>query len=172
MASIIQNYKNREQECLYRHRLIRNFVSLNHLIHRKQSTLFPLLQSILDRCPQSPRSEMQKSQLRSVQEENIADLISRGRWTVIYTSEDPISSSILITHFSLTMKPIENRNPRFKASFVVIGHHDSARQFLVHNTKNFPQHSTKRMIKVANILGFRVRRHDVSKACVQCKEQI
>jgi hypothetical protein len=72
----------------------------------------------------------------------------------------------------MTIKEANSDKEVVKARYVVQGHRDRDKAFLVHNYTNTRQASTKIIMCIAAVVGFRVWTHDVTQACTQSSENL
>ena len=72
----------------------------------------------------------------------------------------------------LAIKNFGLKDEQPKASFVVQGHPDKEKDFLVHNTTSLRQRSIRIIVSVAVVKGYRVFSHDVKQAYLQSDEEL
>ena len=105
-------------------------------------------------APNDPRSNME--QFAVAKKKELEGLEAHKTWTVIPLGSLSKDANLLGSRFQLTVKNTESKTPTFKARLVVLGHHDGAKLYIVHNSTNLRKHSIKRIIALAAILCFRL----------------
>ena len=70
----------------------------------------------------------------------------------------------------LTIKGFGTDEENPKAPFVVQGHMDKDKEFIMHNTPNLRQRSVRVIVSFAAVMGHRILSHDVKKAYVKSDE--
>ena len=115
--------------------------------------------------PMDPRSD--KPEFIEAKKREVKGLIDRGKWKVVLKEEVPKYSNILNGRFVLTIKNANTDHEIYKARYVVQGHRDKDKDFIVHESKTLRQSSKKLILALAAIFGFRVWTHDVKQAYLQ-----
>jgi Reverse transcriptase (RNA-dependent DNA polymerase) len=72
----------------------------------------------------------------------------------------------------MTIKEANTDKEVVKARYIVQGHRDRDKEFLVHNSTNMRQAATTIIMCIAAIFGFRVLTHDVTQAYTQPSENL
>ena len=97
----------------------------------------------------------------------IAGLISRNTWKIVCETDLPRDANVLGGRFILTLKEAGTEKEFYKARYVVQGHRDKEKAFLVHNSTTLQQQSTKLILSLAAVFGFRIWNQDVTQAYTQ-----
>ena len=97
----------------------------------------------------------------------IQGLVEKGTWKVILKSEMSPNPNILGGRFVLAIKDAGTDKEKWKARFVVQGHRDKYKTSLVHDSPTARQHSTRIIVGLAAIFGFRLFSTDVTQAYLQ-----
>ena len=103
----------------------------------------------------------------SAKRKEIGGLLSRKTWKVVCERDVPTDANIMGGRFVLTLKDVGTDKPFFKARYVVQGHRDKDKDYLVHDSTTLHQHSTKLILSLAAIFGFRIWNQDVTQAYTQ-----
>ena len=98
--------------------------------------------------------------------------MDKGTWKVVLKEEIPGNSNVLNGRFVLVIKNKGTNEEIYKARFVVQGHRDREKHFLVHDSPNLRQSSTRLLVAIAAIFGFRRWIHDVRQAYLQPSEKL
>jgi len=102
----------------------------------------------------------------------IEGLLKRKTWKIVCREEVPDNANILRGRFILAIKDEGTDREIWKARFVVQGHRDKLKKLLVHDISVARQHSTKILIGIAAIFGFRLFSTDVTQAYLQSAENL
>ena len=99
-------------------------------------------------------------------------MIEKGTSKIVCKSEAPKNANILGGRFFLAIKDEGTNEEVWKAQFVVQGYRDKLKTSLVHDTATPRQHSTRVLIGLAAICGFRLFSTDVTQAYLQSTENL
>jgi Reverse transcriptase (RNA-dependent DNA polymerase) len=91
---------------------------------------------------------------------------------VTVSSELPTGANVLNGRFVVTIKDVGTEKEIYKARYVVQGHRDKEKTSMVHHNTTARQQSTRLLIGLAAIFGFRVCTHDVQQAYLQSAENL
>ena len=97
-------------------------------------------------------------------QKEIEGLLKRGTFKIVVREEIPRNLNILDGRFILVIKNPNTREEIYKARFVVQGHRDRDKAFLVHASPNLRQESVRPLFAIASIMGFSVWNQDTSQA--------
>ena len=102
----------------------------------------------------------------------IEGLIKRKTWKIVCRSEVPDDANILGGRFVLAIKDEGTNREIWKARFIVQGHLDGLKNWLVHNISVIRQHAIKMLVGIAAIFGFQLFSTDVTQAYLQSAEKL
>jgi Reverse transcriptase (RNA-dependent DNA polymerase) len=115
--------------------------------------------------PTDPRQDNQK--FIEAKEKEIAGLVERGTWKAVLKSEIPPDANILRGRFVLTIKVAGTDKELFKARYVARGFNDIGKARPIHDSPVSKAESTRMILSLAAIFGFRVSSADVTQAYIQ-----
>ena len=102
----------------------------------------------------------------------VKGLLKRKTWRVIPKTQLPTGANVLSGRFVLTLKNVGSDTQRAKARFVAQGHRDKEKRVMVDNFTSLRQSSTRLIISIAAVKGFRIFAHDVNQAYLQSEEEL
>jgi Reverse transcriptase (RNA-dependent DNA polymerase) len=108
----------------------------------------------------------------SYEEREVEGIVDKSTWAVTLSSEVPTSAYILNGRFVVTIKDVGTEKEIYKARYVVKGHRDKEKTSMVHHNTTARQQSTRLLVGLAAIFGFRVCTHDVQQAHLQSAENL
>ena len=117
-----------------------------------------------------PRS--QSEMFRTAKEREICGLLSRKPFQAVHINTVPREANVLGGRFVLTLKGSETSEEKPKARYVVQGHKDAEKAFVVHNLPTVQQRSIRVLVSLAAVKGFMIFSDDVSQAYLQSDEQL
>jgi Reverse transcriptase (RNA-dependent DNA polymerase) len=103
---------------------------------------------------------------------DIEGIVDNGTWAVTVSSEVPTGANVLNGRFVVTIKDVDTEREIYKARYVVQCHRDKEKTSMVHHNTTARQQSTRLLIGLAAIFGFRVCTHDVQQAYFQSAENL
>ena len=118
--------------------------------------------------PGDPRSNDER--FRAARKKELKGFIEKGTWKLVCKSEVPRNTNILGGRFVLAIKDEGTKDEVWKALFVVQRYRDKLKTSLVQDTATPRQHSTRILIGLAAICGFRLFSTDVTQAYLQSTE--
>ena len=120
--------------------------------------------------PNDPRSS--SSRMTDAKRAEIKGLLERGTFKVILREEIPPNGNVLPGRFVLSLKSTEDGEERFMARYVVGGHRDRHKSFMVHTSQTLQLASIRLMLAFASIFDFDVWISDVRQAYLQSEEPL
>lgn len=106
--------------------------------------------------------EMKRAKLKEIQ-----NLIKRKTFKAILKEEIPADGNVLTGRFVLTIKSTVDGKIVFKARYVIGGHRDKFKHFIVHSLATIQPNSVRLLLTVSRIFGFDVWTGDVKQAYLQ-----
>ena len=104
------------------------------------------------------------SKFCTAKEEEVNGLQKRETWQVIPKASLPHKANVLSGRFVLTLKNLGSADEKPKARYVSQGNCDREKAHMVHNITTLRQISTRIIVSVSVIKGFRLFSHDVRQA--------
>ena len=120
--------------------------------------------------PGDPRSK--DPRFAAAKEKEIRGLIERGTWKLVAKDEVPNNANIMGGRFVLAIKDEGTQKEVWKARFIVQGYRDKLKTSLVHDSASSRQFSTRLLVGLAAIFGFRLFSTDVTRAYLQSAEEL
>ncbi len=118
--------------------------------------------------PGDPRYENFEEAIKK----EIDGLIKNGTWKVVCYDETPKDACVLSGRFVLAIKDEGTDKEIYKARFVVRGHRDKLKKYLVHDISVIKQQGIKMLIGIASIFGLRLFSSDVIQSYIQSLENL
>ena len=109
-------------------------------------------------------TEAKKTELRN--------LLKRGAFKVIVKEDVPLDVNVLPGRFELALKSTEDGEIKHKARYVIGGHRDKHKDFMVHSTTILQPQSIRLLLALASMFGFDVWTADVPQAHLQSAEPL
>jgi hypothetical protein len=120
--------------------------------------------------PSDPRGLSEK--FIAAKKFEIKGLIDKGTWRIVKKQDIPKDANNLHGRFVLTIKNIGTESETYKARYVVQGHRDKEKGYLVHNSTTVRQNSVRLILSTAATFGFCIWSQDVRQAYLQSSENL
>ena len=117
-----------------------------------------------------PRAD--SPEMRAAIYREVTDLLRRGTFKVILKEELPDGANALTARFVLAIKSNADGQIKYKARYVIGGHRDRLKQFLVHGAQTLQASSARLLLAIAAIFEFDVWTSDVKLAYLQSTEPL
>ena len=112
-----------------------------------------------------PRSY--SKQMTEAKRQEISNLLKRGTFKVILKEDVPKDANVLPGRFVLSIKSTEDGETKFKARYVIGGHRDKFKHFMVHSSQTMQPSSVWLLLALASMFRFKVWTADVRQAYLQ-----
>ena len=120
-----------------------------------------------------PNDKRRNSEIfNEAKEKELKGLIARDTWEKVKLSQLPSDANVLNGRFVLSIKNVGSKDELYKARFVVQGHKDSEKMYLIHNASTLKQSSTRLIASIASTFSFRIFSHDISQAYLQSMDKL
>lgn len=106
-------------------------------------------------------------EMRDAKQQEIRNLFRRGTFQIVLKEEVPDDANILPGRFVMTIKSTVDGSIKHKARFVVGGHRDKLKQFMVHSSQTLQPQSIRLLLALATAFGFDIWTSDVTQAYLQ-----
>lgn len=117
---------------------------------------------IQSKDPRSHTPEMQETE-----QDEIINLIKRGTFKVILKKEVPPDANILPGRFVLALKSTVVGTVKHKARFLIGGHRDKLKFYMVHSSQTLQPASIRLLLALETFFGFEIWTADVTQAYLQ-----
>ena len=145
-------------------------VSVANALRKAQDCTQPMNTTFLTEVihPSDPRAG--NAEMEEAISLEISDLTQRGAFRVIDKNGLPPNANILPARFVLAIKTSADGRIRYKARYVIGGHRDKLKQYIVHDSQTVHASSIRILVAIAAIFGFIVWSSDVKLAYLQSRE--
>ena len=117
--------------------------------------------------PRASSSEMRKAILSEVR-----DLLKRETFKVVLKEELPDGANTLTARFVLGIKSNADGQIKYKARYVIGGHRDKLKHYMVHGAQTVQPSSIRLLLALASSMNFEVWSSDVKLAYLQSTEPL
>ena len=117
-----------------------------------------------------PRAHTEK--MEQAKRAEVQELLKRGTFKVILRSELPNGANAITARFVLAIKSNADEKVKYKARYVMGGHRDKMKNFLVHGAQTFQPSSARLLLALSSIHGFDVWSTDVKLAYLRSSEPL
>lgn len=121
-------------------------------------------------APRDPRAD--SPGMTQAKKNEIRGLLERGTFRVILREEVPRDANVLPGRFVLAIKSTEDGQVKFKARYVIGGHRDRMKAYMVHNATTLQPQSIRLLLALAAIHDFDIWTADVRQAYLQSDEML
>jgi Reverse transcriptase (RNA-dependent DNA polymerase) len=149
------------------HYFTKKFRSEHHIEEKVPLFAIHISETIKKNDPRYNSPGVQEAMRREIE-----GIVDKGTWAVTVSSEVPTGANILNGRFVFIIKDVGTEKEIYKARYVVQGHRDKEKTSMVHHNTTATQQSTRLLIGLAAIFGFRVCTHDVQQAYLQSAENL
>lgn len=120
--------------------------------------------------PKDPRAT--SSEMLAARQAEIKNLLKRGTFKVVLTEDVPKDANVLPGRFVLAIKSTIDNKTKYKARYVIGGHRDKLKDFMVHSAQVLQPASIRLLLAIAQIKHFQVWSSDVKHAYIQSDSDI
>ena len=120
--------------------------------------------------PAEARTNSRK--MSEAKREEISNLLKRGTFRVVLHEDIPKDANVLPGRFVLSIKSTIDGQTKFKARYVIGGHRDKLKHFMVYSSQTLQPSSVRLLLSLASLYGFDVWTADVRQAYLQSSEAL
>ena len=99
-------------------------------------------------------------------------LLEKGTYKIVPRSSIPPGAVFLGSRFVLAIKEPESDNPRRKARFVILGHHDPDKGRIVNEAPTVTRASIRLILALSRMFNYDIWTRDVTQAFVQSRDNL
>lgn len=111
-------------------------------------------------------------EMNEAKKAKIKGLLKRGTFKIILKRDVPKNGNILPGRFVLAIKSLVDRKIKFKARYVIGGHRDKLREYLIHSSNSTQPQSVRILLSLAALLDFELWGDDVKQAYLQSMKKL
>ena len=126
------------------------------------------LTEIITKKDPRPKSK----EMTEAKKTEIRNLLKRGTFKVVLKEDVPPDGNVLPGRFVLALKSTEDGEIKHKARYVIGGHRDKHKDFMVHSTTTLQPQSIRLLLALASMFGFDVWTADVRQGYLQSAEPL
>ena len=104
--------------------------------------------------------------------EEIPNLLNRRTFRVVLREDIPTDANLLPGRFVLSIKSTFDGQTKFKARYVIGGHRDKLKHFMVHSSQTLQPSSVRFLLSLDSLYGFDFWTSDVLQAYLQSSESL
>ena len=107
------------------------------------------------------------TEMNNAIKEEVRDLLRRGTFKVVLKEELPDGANALTARFVLAIKSNADGKIKYKARYVIGGHRDKLKHYMVHGAQTLQASSARLLLSLAAAFDFEVWTSDVKLAYLQ-----
>lgn len=102
----------------------------------------------------------------------IEGLMKRGALEIVLREEVPDNCIVLGERVIISIKDPNTKEERYKASFVMQGHLDKDKPYLVHTSPNLRQEAVRMLFAITSLMGFELWTQYISQPYLQGSSEV
>lgn len=141
-----------------------DMTTLQAFVRENGESLYPV--EVLKKSDPRTRSDKCKNAINT----EIEGLLSRGAFKYVRREDIPHDANILGGRFVLSIKQPNTEEELYKARFIVQGHKDKEKGFIIHISKTVRHKNIKILLTLAATYKLKVKGQDVKQAYIQAHD--